>query len=112
MTDPSRLAVFTRRRSWAWVAFVAGIYFLLAMGSLRLTGQRSGVAIMWFANPVGAVALLALPVRRWLPMLGALALANMLANMLRMLVAQGGAGRGMVRIDCIVCCGLRRGQLP
>jgi len=94
MTDPSRLAVFPRLRSWAWVAFVAGIYFLLAMGSLWLTGQRSGVAIMWFANPVGAVALLALPVRRWLPMLGALALANMLANMLRMLVAQGGLAEG------------------
>ena len=94
MTHPSRLAVFIRLRPWAWVASVACIYFLLAVGSLWLTGQRSGVAVMWFANPVGAVALLARPAGRWLPMLGGLALANMLANVVMMLMAQGGLAEG------------------
>ena len=93
MTDPN-LALLARPRSWAWVTCASVIYFLLAVGSMWLTGQRSGVAVMWFANPVGAVALLALPVQRWLPMLAVLALANTLANLLMMLLAQGASAEG------------------
>ena len=95
MTHPSNLAVLTRSRSWAWVVSVAVIYFLLAVGSLWLTGQRSQVAVMWFANPVGAVALLALPSKRWLPMLGVLALANTLANVVLLLMVQEPVGDGL-----------------
>lgn len=95
MTHLPYLAVLTRSRSWAWVVSVAVIYFLLAVGSLWLTGQRSQVAVMWFANPVGAVALLALPSKRWLPMLGVLALVNTLANVVLMLMVQEPVGDGL-----------------
>lgn len=79
----------TRPRSAGWGLGVVGIYFAVALGSMWLAGQRTDVANMWFANPVGTVALLALPVRRWLVLSGALALTIVLANLVTQFVQVG-----------------------
>lgn len=81
----------TRPRSLRWVLKVLGLYFGLALASLWLAGQRTDVANLWFANPVGTVALLALPLRFWLPMLGALGLTNVLVNMVAHALPSGAA---------------------
>jgi len=57
------------------------LYFALALLSQALSGQPVQVATLWLANPVGTVALLAQPWRRWPPMLLALLVANLLANL-------------------------------
>ncbi len=67
-------------RSGRWMLGVAGAHFALALLSLWLAWQRGEVASLWFANPVGAVALLVLPLRQWGFMLLGLALANLAAN--------------------------------
>lgn len=57
------------------------LYGLAALLSIRLSPQAGQIAAPWFANPIGTVALLALPSRRWLPMLAALGLVNLLVNL-------------------------------
>jgi diguanylate cyclase (GGDEF)-like protein/PAS domain S-box-containing protein len=57
------------------------LYGLAALLSIRLSAQPGQIAAPWFANPIGTVALLALPTRRWLPMLLALGLVNLLVNL-------------------------------
>lgn len=76
-------------RSGARMAGLALLYGLLAVLSLLLAGRSGQIATIWFANPVGAVALLALQRRQWPLMLGALGLANLLANALVSLPAGG-----------------------
>jgi integral membrane sensor domain MASE1 len=56
-------------------------YGLAALLSIRLSAHPGQIAAPWFANPIGTVALLALPSRRWLPMLLALGLVNLLVNL-------------------------------
>lgn len=75
--------------SGRWVAALALLYGVLALGSLLLAAQPGQVATLWFANPVGTVALLALPARRRITMLLALGLANLLANVALHLPTQG-----------------------
>jgi diguanylate cyclase (GGDEF)-like protein/PAS domain S-box-containing protein len=69
----------TRARPAVWFFYVTLAYFLVSLGSLWLAGQRTHVTHLWFVNPVGVVALLALPVRQWWRLLTLLALANGLA---------------------------------
>ena len=69
-------------RTGRWMLAVGLLYLVLAAGALLVVGQRSQVAVLWFANPVGTVALLAMPRRQWLPMLAVLGLANLLGNLL------------------------------
>jgi len=57
------------------------LYGLAALLSIRLSPHAGQIAAPWFANPIGTVALLALPARRWLPMLLALSLVNLLVNL-------------------------------
>jgi len=78
----------TRPRSIAWIAGFAGLYGLLAVLSLLLAARPGQIATLWFANPVGAVALLALQRRQWPVMLVALGLANLLANVVVKLPTQ------------------------
>ncbi len=54
------------------------LYGLAALLSVWLPAQPGQMTPLWFANPIGAVALLALPHRRWLPMLLALGLVHLL----------------------------------
>jgi len=76
--NPAALApVLTLRQ--ALLALV--LYGLAALLSIRLSAHPGQIAAPWFANPVGTVALLALPSRRWLPMLLALGLVNLLVNL-------------------------------
>lgn len=65
-----------------WLMLPALLYFALALCSQALSGQPVHVATLWLANPVGTVALLALPLRRWPAMVLALLIANLTANML------------------------------
>ena len=67
-------------RTVVWVAGIGLLYGLLALGSLLLAARPGQVATLWFANPVGTVALLALPLRQWPLMVVGLGLANQLAN--------------------------------
>ena len=57
------------------------LYGLAALLSIWLSARPGQIAAPWFANPIGTVALLALPSRRWLPMLLALGLVNLLVNL-------------------------------
>lgn len=82
-------AAGTCPRSGAWIAGLALLYGLLAVLSLLLAGRPGQIATLWFANPVGVVALLALQRRQWPAMLGALGLANLLANVVFKLPTQG-----------------------
>ncbi|MFN9726573.1 diguanylate cyclase domain-containing protein [Acidovorax sp.] len=75
-------------RSGAWIAGLAVAYGLLAVLSLLLAARPGQIATLWFANPVGVVALLALQRRQWPAMLVALGLANLLANVAVKLPAQ------------------------
>lgn len=68
------------QRSGAWITALALLYCLLAVLSLLLAARPGQIATLWFANPVGAVALLAVRRAQWPVMLGALGLANLLAN--------------------------------
>lgn len=77
-----------RPRTLAWIAGFAALYGLLAVLSLLLAARPGQIATLWFANPIGAVALLALQRRQWPVMLIALGLANLLANVLVKLPAQ------------------------
>lgn len=56
-------------------------YGLAALLSIRLSVHSGQIAAPWFPNPIGTVALLALPFRRWLPMLLALGLVNLLVQL-------------------------------
>lgn len=61
-------------------ALLAAVFYGLAcLLSIWLSAQPGRVTVPWFANAIGTVALLALPLQRWLPMLLALGLANLLA---------------------------------
>ena len=77
------------RRSAAWIAGLCLLYGLGALASLLLAAGPSHMATLWFANPVGAVALLALPRRQWPLMLVGLGVANLLANVVFKLPSQG-----------------------
>ena len=79
--DDTSSVGLTMPRAMGWVLRLVAVYFLFASGSLYLNGHAGHVATLWFANPVGTVALLALPVRQWPVMLGGLALGNVAANM-------------------------------
>jgi diguanylate cyclase (GGDEF)-like protein/PAS domain S-box-containing protein len=79
MTPAKPAAELSRLRSPAWFLGAAGLYGALVLLSLGLTGQRSLMATLWFANGVGVVALLAVPMRQWLALLAALAGAQVLA---------------------------------
>lgn len=68
------------RRSGLWIGGMAVLYGLLALASLLLAARPGQVATLWFANPVGTVALLALSRRQWPLMLIGLGVANLLAN--------------------------------
>jgi diguanylate cyclase (GGDEF)-like protein/PAS domain S-box-containing protein len=68
---------------------MSALYGLFALGSLLLAARPGQVATLWFANPVGTVALLALSRRQWPLMLLALGLANLLANVAVHVPAQG-----------------------
>jgi len=85
MTPAAPATALTLRQA----LLVLVLYGLAALLSIRLSAHPGQVATPWFANPIGTVALLALPPRRWLPMLLALGLVNLLVN----LVALPGAGR-------------------
>ena len=76
-------------RSGRWIAALALLYGLLALGSLLLAAQPGQVATLWFANAAGTVALLALPGRQHVTMLLALGLANLLANVALNMPTQG-----------------------
>jgi diguanylate cyclase (GGDEF)-like protein/PAS domain S-box-containing protein len=56
------------------------IYWLLCMLSLRLAGTPGNVASLWFASPVGSVALALAPARQWPGLVILLGLGNALAN--------------------------------
>lgn len=68
------------RRPGLWIGGMAVLYGLLALASLLLAARPGQVATLWFANPVGTVALLALARRQWPLLLIGLGLANLLAN--------------------------------
>ncbi|MEY4268069.1 MAG: hypothetical protein RIS90_2604 [Pseudomonadota bacterium] len=78
-----------KARSGRWIAALAVLYGLLALGSLLLAAQPGQVATLWFANAAGTLALLALPARQRMTMLLALALANWLANVAINMPTQG-----------------------
>ena len=78
-----------KTRSGLWMAGLAVLYGLLALGSLLLAAQPGQVATLWFANAAGTVTLLALPTRQRITMLLALALANLLANVAVNMPTQG-----------------------
>lgn len=84
VTEPPR-PVSTLR----WLLPPALLYVALALLSQALTGQPVQVVTLWLANPVGTVALLAQPWRRWPPMLLALLTANLLANLVAGTPLQG-----------------------
>jgi diguanylate cyclase (GGDEF)-like protein/PAS domain S-box-containing protein len=67
-------------RSGAWIAGCALLYGLLSVLSLELAARPGQIAMLWFANPAGAVALLAVRRAQWPALLAALGLANLLAN--------------------------------
>lgn len=67
-------------RSGLWIAGLALLYGLASVASLLLAARPGQMATLWFANPLGTVALLALPRRQWPLMLIGLGLANLLAN--------------------------------
>lgn len=62
-------------RSAQWMAFWALVCGLAGLLSLLVSDARPAQVIVWFANPVGAVALLRLPRAQWPAMLLALLLA-------------------------------------
>lgn len=76
-------------RQTHWIAALAALYCLAALGSLWLAAHPGRIVTLWLANPIGTVALLALPLRRWPSMLLALALANLLANLTMTVGAYG-----------------------
>jgi diguanylate cyclase (GGDEF)-like protein/PAS domain S-box-containing protein len=78
-----------KMRSGRWIATLALLYGLLALGSLLLAARPGQVATLWFANAAGTLALLALPARQRMTMLLALALANLLANVAINMPTQG-----------------------
>ena len=78
-----------KTRSGRWIAALALLYGLLALGSLLLAAQPGQVATLWFANAAGTVALMALPARQRPWMLAALGLANLLANVALHMPTQG-----------------------
>ena len=59
---------------------MALLYGLASVASLLLAARPGQMATLWFANPLGTVALLALPRRQWPLMIVGLGLANLLAN--------------------------------
>ena len=75
-------------RSALWIAGLALLYGLASVASLLLAARPGQMATLWFANPLGTVALLALPRRQWPLMLGGLGLANLLANVVVKLPTQ------------------------
>lgn len=76
-------------RELHWIAALALLYVLLALGSSWLSPQPGRAATLWLANPAGVVALLALPLRRWALMLFALAGGNLLASLAAATGSQG-----------------------
>ena len=75
-------------RSALWIAGLVLLYGLASVASLLLAARPGQMATLWFANPLGTVALLALPRRQWPLMLGGLGLANLLANVVVKLPTQ------------------------
>ncbi|MCE2690994.1 MAG: diguanylate cyclase [Rubrivivax sp.] len=75
-------------RSALWIAGLALLYGLASVASLLLAARPGQIATLWFANPLGTVALLALPRRQWPLMLIGLGLANLLANVVVNLPSQ------------------------
>ena len=75
-------------RSALWIAGLALLYGLASVASLLLAARPGQMATLWFANPLGTVALLALPRRQWPLMLAGLGLANLLANVVVKLPTQ------------------------
>ena len=67
-------------RSGLWMAGLVLLYGLASVASLLLAARPGQMATLWFANPLGTVALLALPRRQWPLMIVGLGLANLLAN--------------------------------
>ncbi|KQX26235.1 MULTISPECIES: sensor domain-containing diguanylate cyclase [unclassified Sphingomonas] len=57
-------------------------YFLLAYGTILLTGDGHDVAAIWPANALLLAVILSLPKARWLPCFAAAMTANLLANLL------------------------------
>jgi diguanylate cyclase (GGDEF)-like protein/PAS domain S-box-containing protein len=82
-------ATATHSRSSTWIAGIILLYGLISLGSLLLAARPGQVATLWFANPVGTVALLAIPLRQWPAMLAGLGLANLLANVSASAPSQG-----------------------
>lgn len=62
-------------RDARWIAFWASVCGLAGLLSLLVSDPRPAQVTIWFANPVGAVALLRLPRAQWPVMLLALLLA-------------------------------------
>ena len=75
-------------RSALWIAGLVLLYGLASVASLLLAARPGQMATLWFANPLGTVALLALPRRQWPLMLGGLGLTNLLANVVVKLPTQ------------------------
>lgn len=71
----------TPERELQWIVALTLLYALAALGSVWLSPHPGRVVTLWLASPVGTIAMLALPLRRWAPMLLALAAANLLVNM-------------------------------
>lgn len=76
-------------RSGAWMTGLILLYALMSLLSLFLAGRPGQIATLWFANPVGMVALLALQRGQWPVMLAGLGLANLLTNVVFLLPSQG-----------------------
>lgn len=77
MSPAASVPALTLRQALLALVF----YGLAALLSIRLSAQPGQIAAPWFANPIGTVALLALPSRRWLPMLLALGVVNLLVQL-------------------------------
>lgn len=65
-----------------WYAMVAALYLAAAVLSFAIEITDHTAAPLWFADAVGSVALLALPVRRWPVLLFLLTLVNTLSSTL------------------------------
>lgn len=66
----------------ASLVLIGCIYLAFCLLSLWLAGKPGNVATLWFANPVGSVALALAPWRRWAALLACLLASNGFANWL------------------------------
>jgi integral membrane sensor domain MASE1 len=61
-------------------ALLGGVYFVLAFVAIHMGGQPHAITNVWFANAAAIAILATTSRRRWLPLLGVIAAANVAAN--------------------------------